>query len=134
MVVREPKLEPVRILDLRPTQITVGFREVKAKREYWRRKDSKKEAEFLGTHMIPVVLGPKKRPYVIECHVDYVLKGPLTVEGDSVFFHYTSIVGPPVHFRAEVQVTEKNVMRYSRYQDAGGKWEKQFSLTYERSE
>src|SRR5262249_48688453 len=35
-VVREPRLEPVAILDLRPTQITVGMREVKAKRERWR--------------------------------------------------------------------------------------------------
>ena len=28
--IREPLLEPVAILDLRPTQITVGMREVKA--------------------------------------------------------------------------------------------------------
>src|SRR5262245_21376450 len=35
-VVREPRLEPVAILDLRPTQMTVGMREVKAKRERWR--------------------------------------------------------------------------------------------------
>ena len=34
-VVREPRLEPVAILDLRPTQMTVGMREVKAKREHW---------------------------------------------------------------------------------------------------
>src|SRR5262245_54469708 len=65
-VVREPRLEPVAILDLRPTQITVGMREVKAKRERWRAE--KKGGEFLGKHMIPVVLGPKHRHYVIDHH------------------------------------------------------------------
>ena len=65
-VVREPRLEPVAILDLRPTQMTVGMREVKAKRERWRAE--KKGGEFLGKHMIPVVLGPKHRHYVIDHH------------------------------------------------------------------
>src|SRR5262245_36122373 len=65
-VVREPRLEPVAILDLRPTQITVGMREVKAKRERWRAE--KKGGEFLGKHMIPVILGPKHRHYVIDHH------------------------------------------------------------------
>ena len=40
-VVREPLLEPVAILDLRPTQMTVGMREVKAKRERWRAENAK---------------------------------------------------------------------------------------------
>jgi len=65
-VVREPRLEPVAILDLRPTQMTVGMREVKAKRKRWRAE--KKGGEFLGKHMIPVVLGPKHRHYVIDHH------------------------------------------------------------------
>jgi hypothetical protein len=67
--VREPILTPVSITSLRPTQITVGMREVKAKRKRWREKDeSKKGGEFLGSHMIPVVLGPKERHYVIDHH------------------------------------------------------------------
>src|SRR5262245_11037529 len=65
-VVREPRLEPVAILDLRPTQMTVGMREVKAKREHWRAE--KKGGEFLGKHMIPVILGPKNQHYVIDHH------------------------------------------------------------------
>src|ERR1700674_2458393 len=65
--VREPVVHPVPIADLRPTQITVGMREVNAKRKRWR-EEGKKGAEFLGKHMIPVVLGPKKRPYVIDHH------------------------------------------------------------------
>jgi len=66
--VREPLLEPVAILDLRPTQITVGMREVKAKRKHWRDESKKKGEEFLGKHMIPVILGPKHRHYIIDHH------------------------------------------------------------------
>lgn len=66
---REPRLNPVAILDLRPTQITVGMREVEAKRKHWRSQDDEaKAAAFLGQHMIPVILGPKKRHYVIDHH------------------------------------------------------------------
>ena len=82
--VREPRLNPVAILDLRPTQFTVGMREVKAKRKHWRdertkrdkrtkrdertKRHTKKVEEFLGKHMIPVILGPKGRYYVIDHH------------------------------------------------------------------
>jgi hypothetical protein len=68
VVVREPVLKPVSIKSLRPTQITVGMREVKEKRAHWREHDPKKMAEFLGKHMIPVILGPKKRHYIIDHH------------------------------------------------------------------
>jgi hypothetical protein len=68
VVVREPVLKPVSIKSLRPTQITVGMREVKEKRKQWRKHDPDKKAEFLGKHMIPVILGPKKRHYVIDHH------------------------------------------------------------------
>lgn len=70
---REPILQPIPILSLRPTQMTVGMIEVKEKRkrlrEYWKEhKSSKKQGEFLGRHMIPVVLGPDKRHYVVDHH------------------------------------------------------------------
>ena len=68
MTVREPRLTPVKILDLRPTQITVGMREVKAKRQHWRDLGKHKDEDFLGKHMIPVILGPKDRHYVIDHH------------------------------------------------------------------
>jgi hypothetical protein len=68
MSVREPVLIPVAIMDLRPTQVTVGMREVKAKRKAWRDTDDKKGEKFLGKHMIPVILGPKNRHYVIDHH------------------------------------------------------------------
>ena len=65
---REPILHPVAITDLRPTQITVGMREVAAKRHAWRTKAGDKADLFLGQHMVPVIVGPKERLYVIDHH------------------------------------------------------------------
>jgi hypothetical protein len=39
-----------------------------AKREHWRAENAKKGEKFLGKHMIPVILGPKHRHYVIDHH------------------------------------------------------------------
>ncbi len=66
--IREPILHPTAIRDLRPTQVTVGMREVDAKRKAWAAKSDGKGAEFLGSHMIPVIIGLKGRPYVIDYH------------------------------------------------------------------
>jgi hypothetical protein len=67
-MVREPVLTTVAITDLRPTQLTVGMREVMAKRKRWRETGVKKGNKFLGRHLIPVILGPKRRNYVIDHH------------------------------------------------------------------
>jgi hypothetical protein len=67
-LVREPLIASVAIADLRPTQITVGMREVLTKRERWREMGVKKDQTFLGKHIIPVVLGPKQRHYVVDHH------------------------------------------------------------------
>jgi hypothetical protein len=64
--VREPRLQSVPIRALRPTQITVGMREVRAKRKHWRAAGHK--ARFLGSHLIPVIRGFKGRFYVIDHH------------------------------------------------------------------
>jgi len=65
---REPVLQPVPIDSLRPTQITVGMREVEEKRKRLRKQKPHKIGSFIGRHMIPVVLGPKKRHYIIDSH------------------------------------------------------------------
>lgn len=65
---REPVLHPVAIADLHPTQITVGLREVDAKRKQWRAKADQEGGEYLGKHTIPVILGPGSRCYVIDHH------------------------------------------------------------------
>ena len=64
---REPKVHPIPILDLRPTQMTVGMREVKEKRKRFREK-GKKQSDMIGSHMIPVVRGPDKHYYVVDHH------------------------------------------------------------------
>jgi hypothetical protein len=66
--VREPMIHPIPILSLRPTQMTVGMREVKEKRKRWRAQEENKKAESLGKHMIPVVRGPDQRYYVVDHH------------------------------------------------------------------
>ncbi|HEY1750754.1 MAG TPA: ParB-like protein [Caulobacteraceae bacterium] len=65
---REPILHPVPIAELRPTQITVGYREVAEKRREWRERSDLKADEYLGRHMVPTVLGPKGRHYLIDHH------------------------------------------------------------------
>lgn len=66
--VRTPILTTVPIRKLRPTQITVGMREVKAKRRHWRESSKEKGGKFLGRHMMPVILGPKDEHYIIDHH------------------------------------------------------------------
>src|SRR5579872_4981541 len=66
---REPRVHPIPILSLRPTQMTVGMREVKEKRRRFRGETSaKKQEEMIGKHMIPVVYGPDERYYVVDHH------------------------------------------------------------------
>lgn len=65
---REPTVHPIPILDLRPTQMTVGMREVKEKRKRFKEQDAEKLSTTLGKHMIPVVVGPDKRYYVVDHH------------------------------------------------------------------
>ena len=64
----EPHLSPVAILDLRPTQITVGLIEVKRKRSQWLSMATKNEAKYLGNHLVPVVIGPAGHFYLTDHH------------------------------------------------------------------
>ena len=68
MNTREPLLKPIRIVELRPTQITLGFHEVDQKRKQFREQNAASGNAFLGRHMIPCVLGPKGRHYIIDSH------------------------------------------------------------------
>src|SRR5580698_3742463 len=68
MTTREPILKTVNIAALRPTQITVGLREVAEKQREWADRSDKGAGKFLGSHMIPTVLGPKQRHYVLDHH------------------------------------------------------------------
>jgi hypothetical protein len=65
---REPVLHATPILALRPTQMTLGLQEVDRKRENWRLHDPQSLADFLGTHMVPVILGPGGERYLTDHH------------------------------------------------------------------
>jgi len=68
MVIREPLLHPTSVKSLRPTQMTVGMREVERKRQDWRKREGKDLETFLGSHMIPVIVGPRNERYLIDHH------------------------------------------------------------------
>ena len=58
----------VAIADLRPTQMTVGFHEVEEKRRRWHDADEGDRARLLRRHVLPAVIGPKHRPYIVDHH------------------------------------------------------------------
>ena len=58
----------VAVRDLRPTQMTVGFREVEIKRRKWRAADGDERTRLLRRHVVPAVLGPKGRTYIVDHH------------------------------------------------------------------
>jgi hypothetical protein len=68
MNLHNPSLQPVEIVDLRPTQISLGMREVQQRREQWRERSGKDLEAFLSKHVVPTVMGPKKRHYLLDHH------------------------------------------------------------------
>src|SRR5450631_116657 len=55
------------IVDLRPTQITVGYREVAVKRRRWR-EVSAAGGPRLSKYVVPVVRGPRGELFIIDHH------------------------------------------------------------------
>jgi hypothetical protein len=53
---------------LRPTQMTVGYAEVRLKRLEWSKLAKKARRTVLLQHLIPCVIGPRQRRYVIDHH------------------------------------------------------------------
>jgi hypothetical protein len=64
----EPSLHATPVLDLRPTQMTLGMSEVARKRKSWKDQGGNALTEFLAHHMVPVVVGPGERRYLIDHH------------------------------------------------------------------
>lgn len=64
----EPVLHATQIIDLRPTQLTVGMREVRAKRLAWRERRVEQFEQYLSAHMVPAVVGPGGKRYLIDHH------------------------------------------------------------------
>jgi hypothetical protein len=48
--------------------MTVGFREVEIKRRQWRQADEEAQAKLLRRHVVPAVVGPKGRYYIVDHH------------------------------------------------------------------
>jgi hypothetical protein len=67
-MIAEDQIKAVRPVDLVPTQMTVGLREVNLKRLRWRERSSCEATNFLNKLRIPVVLGPNARIYLIDRH------------------------------------------------------------------
>jgi hypothetical protein len=63
-----PKLQHAPISSLCPTQLTVGFLEVGAKKKKLQALSPKDQAAFLAAHPMPVVLGPEQRMYITDHH------------------------------------------------------------------
>ena len=53
---------------LRPTQMTVGFREVELKRKQWRDAGPKHQPGLLRTHVLPAITGPGNAPFIVDHH------------------------------------------------------------------
>ncbi len=61
-------LKRATLSELRPTQATVGRRQVEHERDKWRDLDKKARRKFLKAHLIPTVSGPRGRRYLIDNH------------------------------------------------------------------
>jgi hypothetical protein len=61
-------LIPAKLTALRPTQMTVGYREVTEKRAHWETLSKKARAEAIASHSFPAVLGPERRYYIVDHH------------------------------------------------------------------
>ena len=71
MTLRPPQISHVERVDitlLRPTQMTVGYREVDAKRAEWRARPKAGRKHFINGHVVPTVVGPKHDIYVVDHH------------------------------------------------------------------
>jgi hypothetical protein len=63
-----PAQEFVLIAKLRPTQVTIGMREVQVKRARWRNIAPDDAARLSSTKSIPIILGPGGERYMVDRH------------------------------------------------------------------
>jgi hypothetical protein len=69
---------------LRPTQITVGFIEVRLKRKELEALNKHNQRDFLAEHVIPAVIGPDARVYITDHH--HLARAALEAGIDTGFF------------------------------------------------
>ena len=64
----ESKLKKVPLDELRPTQMTVGFKEVEAKRKSWEKLSDKDRDKAMREEFFPAVRGPQKKYFILDRH------------------------------------------------------------------
>ena len=64
----EPIVHPIPIRSLRPTQMTIGLHEVARKCAEWCARRDHDGGEFLGSHVIPAVIGPNGTYWLVDHH------------------------------------------------------------------
>lgn len=57
-----------KVLELRPTQIAVGMKEVESRVQKIRNLKSRELEDYLKDRLVPVVLGPRKLVYIVDRH------------------------------------------------------------------
>ena len=67
-MVRAPLSHPVDIAELKPTQMTIGLREVETRAAKLKAPAQEDGEKLVRKHVIPVVKGPKEKYYVIDHH------------------------------------------------------------------
>src|SRR6476661_4498014 len=68
----KPELKKVPLKQLRPTQMTVGFRLVEKKRKELAKMTPKKREAAIETSFFPAVRGPRDRFYILDHHHEAV--------------------------------------------------------------
>jgi hypothetical protein len=76
------ELKDVKLEKLRPTQITVGFKEVDKKRKSWARLGPKDRRDAMRRELFPAVKGPEKTYYILDHH--HTAAALVQEESDSV--------------------------------------------------
>lgn len=61
-------LVEVKLEDLRPTQMTVGFKEVNTKRKSWEKLKPTERRDAMRKELFPAVIGPNKTYYILDHH------------------------------------------------------------------
>jgi hypothetical protein len=61
-------VQSIPLKEMRPTQLTVGFRKVKEKRDGWAAMTSKKRRVEMARQLFPVVEGPNGRLFILDHH------------------------------------------------------------------
>ena len=64
----QSKLKRVAVTELRPTQMTIGKKEVERKQQEWAAMGKKKRRTAMKEVLFPAVIGPKKAHYILDHH------------------------------------------------------------------